>query len=246
MTEPAIAVQDVTVHYGDVLALDKASVQIAPGRVCALVGMNGSGKSTLFKSIIGLITPDGGTVRIHGRPPEVARTAGVVGYVPQREDVDWAFPLSVWDVVMTGRYGRMGLTRRPRSADRDAVVRALDQVEMSDLSDRAIGQLSGGQRKRVFVARAIAQEASVLLLDEPFAGVDERSQRTITAVLRQMAGHGVTIVISTHDLQTLPDLADDAVLLMRTVLMHDVPAKVIRPENLARAFGLEPSDGGPA
>ncbi|MFC9840543.1 metal ABC transporter ATP-binding protein [Rhodococcus sp. NPDC127530] len=238
-TQTAVEVQDVTVHYGDVLALDQVSLALRPGRVCGLVGMNGSGKSTLFKTIMGTVKPDSGTVRINGTPPAAARKTGVLGYVPQSEDVDWTFPLSVRDVVMTGRYGHMGLTRRPGRADREAVDHALERVELTELADRQIGQLSGGQKKRTFVARGIAQGATILLLDEPFAGVDKRSEATITALLRELAAAGAAILVSTHDLHALPTLADEAILLMRTVLMHGDPTVVLQPDNLAAAFGLD-------
>lgn len=238
MTE-AVRVDSVTVHYGSVLALDSASLTVEDGRVCGLVGMNGSGKSTLFKAIMGLIRPDIGTVRIHGSTPATARRSGVVGYMPQSEDVDWSFPLSVRDVVMTGRYGRMGLTRRPRGDDYIAVDEAIARVELDGFQHRQVGQLSGGQRKRTFLARSIAQRASVLLLDEPFAGVDKRSEATISALLRELAAGGATILVSTHDLHALPELADEAVLLMRTVLVHGSPHDVLSPQNLARAFGLD-------
>ncbi|MBF6101312.1 metal ABC transporter ATP-binding protein [Nocardia cyriacigeorgica] len=237
--QPAIEVRDVTVHYGSVLALDAVDLTVESGRVCGLIGMNGSGKSTLFKTIMGLVTPDRGTVRIDGGTPAAARKAGVVGYVPQSEDVDWSFPLSVRDVVTTGRYGRMGFTRRARRSDRDAVDQALERVELTELADRQIGQLSGGQRKRAFVARGIAQGATVLLLDEPFAGVDKRSEATITGLLRELAADGATVLVSTHDLHALPGLADEAVLLMRKVLMHGDPDEALRPESLALAFGLD-------
>ncbi|RDI55388.1 metal ABC transporter ATP-binding protein [Nocardia mexicana] len=239
---PAIAVDGVTVHYGDVLALDRVEITVPAGCICGLVGMNGSGKSTLFKAIMGLVQPDRGTVRIDGGPPAAARRSGALGYVPQSEDVDWNFPLSVRDVVMTGRYGHMGWTRRPRRADRDAVDRALERVELTDLADRQIGRLSGGQRKRAFVARGLAQGATILLLDEPFAGVDKRSEATLTALLRELAAAGATVLISTHDLHALPGLADQAILLMRTVLAQGDPQDVLRPENLARAFGMDVLD----
>lgn len=236
----AIDVRGLTVSYGDVQALDGADLAVAPGRVCGLVGMNGSGKSTLLKSIIGLVRPDRGSVRVDGVPPDRARRHGVLGYVPQSEDIDWDFPLSVRDVVMTGRYGRMGPTRRARTTDRDAVGHALERVELADLADRQIGALSGGQRKRAFVARGIAQGATVLLLDEPFAGVDKRSEATITRLLRELAADGATVLVATHDLHALPGLADEAVLLMRRVLRHGDVAEILRPDNLALAFGLDP------
>lgn len=235
----AISVRDVTVHYGEVLALDHATLDIQAGRVCGLVGMNGSGKSTLFKTIMGLLHPDSGSVRVNGENPTRARKSGAIGYVPQSEDVDWAFPVSVRDVVMTGRYGHMGFTRRAKKADHDAVDQALERVELATHADRQIGQLSGGQKKRAFVARGIAQGATILLLDEPFAGVDKRSEATITRLLRELAEYGATILVSTHDLHALPGLADEAVLLMRRVLLHGEPDRVLQPDNLALAFGLD-------
>ncbi len=244
MSTPAIAVENVTVHYGEVLALDKASLTLDHSRICGLVGMNGSGKSTLFKVIMGMVKPDSGRVLINGEPPVKMRKDAGIGYVPQSEDVDWAFPLSVRDVVMMGRYGHLGFTRRPRKADRDAVEHALDRVELSEYADRQIGQLSGGQKKRAFVARGIAQGATMMLLDEPFAGVDKRSEATITRLLRELAEDGATILISTHDLHALPQLCDEAVLLMRKVLMHGSPDTVLQPENLAMAFGLDVMNRG--
>ncbi|WP_127783515.1 metal ABC transporter ATP-binding protein [Rhodococcus sp. X156] len=242
MSTPAIEVDEVTVRYGEVLALDRATLSVAPGRVCGLVGMNGSGKSTLFKAVMGIVRPEAGRVLLHGSPPAQARRSGVVGYVPQSEDVDWAFPLSVRDVVMMGRYGHLGLTRRPRRADHQAVDEALERVELSEHAGRQIGRLSGGQRKRAFVARGIAQDATVLLLDEPFAGVDKRTEATITRLLRELAGAGTTILISTHDLRALPGLADEAVLLRQRVLVQGDPREVLQPANLARAFGFDVLD----
>ena len=234
-----IQVQDVVVRYGDLLALDGVTLQVLPGRVTGLIGMNGSGKSTLFKTIMGMVTPDGGRVLLDGAGPEIARRTGTVGYVPQSEDVDWAFPVSVRDVVMMGRYAQQGITRRPRPADHRAVADALERVELTEYADRQIGQLSGGQRKRAFVARGIAQGASVLLLDEPFAGVDKRSEATIVRLLRELAAAGRTVLVSTHDLHALPQLADEAVLLLRRVLFHGSVTDALNPENLALTFGLD-------
>lgn len=239
MTTPAIDVQDVTVRYGDALALDHASLALLPGQVCGLIGMNGSGKSTLFKSIVGMLRPESGTIALDGQSPNDARKRGLVGYVPQSEDVDWGFPVTVREVVMMGRYGRMGMTRKPSPSDREAVNMALDRVELSDFANRQIGQLSGGQKKRAFVARGIAQEADVMLLDEPFAGVDKRSEVTITRLLRELAADGHTVFVSTHDLHALPGLADEAVLLNKRVLFHGIPEEVLTPELLALAFGLD-------
>lgn len=239
----AIEVSDVSVSYGEVQALREVYLSVRPGTICGLVGMNGSGKSTLFKVMMGLLPPDSGTVRLHGQSPDLARRRGVVSYVPQSEAIDWAFPIDVRDVVMTGRYGRLGPLRRPRRADHAAVEAAVQRVELADLVHRQIGQLSGGQRKRAFVARGIAQGATTLLLDEPFAGVDKRSEATIIRLLRELAADGVTILVSSHDLHALPHLADEAILLNRTVLLHATPAEVLAPDQLARAFGLDPVPG---
>lgn len=252
---PAIEVTGLSVRYGDVRALEDVSLTVAPGRVCGLIGMNGSGKSTLFKAIMGMLKPAAGAVRLEGVTPTVARRRGDVAYVPQSEDVDWAFPVSVRDVVMMGRYGRLGFTRRPHAADHAAVDEALGRVELTDLADRQIGQLSGGQRKRAFVARGIAQGAGgsnmggphagggILLLDEPFAGVDKRSEATIVRLLRELAAEGRTVLVSTHDLHALPDLADEAVLLLHRVLFHGEVATALQPEMLARAFGFDQIGG---
>lgn len=236
---PALDVRGLTVHYGDVLALDDVGLTLRRGAICGLIGMNGSGKSTLFKAIMGTVRPDRGSVAIAGLSPRRARKAGIVGYVPQSEEVDWSFPLSVHDVVMMGRYGFQGFTRRPRRADREAVAEALDRVELTDLADRRIGALSGGQRKRAFVARGLAQGADVLLLDEPFAGVDRRSEATITELLRELADEGASVLVSSHDLEALPRLADEAILLLRRVLFHGPPDEALQPEQLAKAFGLD-------
>jgi manganese transport system ATP-binding protein len=242
---PAIEVSGATVRYGDVLALDDVSLEVAPGRVCGLLGTNGSGKSTLFKTVLGLVPADHGRVRVLGRTSADARRAGAVGYVPQSEQVDWAFPVRVRDVVMMGRYGHMGRRRRARAADREAVEHALERTHLSDLADRQIGALSGGQRKRAFVARAIAQGAAVLLLDEPFAGVDKRSEAAVVELLRALRGEGHTLLVSTHDLAQVPVLCDEAVLLQRRVIAHGAPAEVLRPEVLMEAFGIHSDEEGP-
>lgn len=236
----ALQVTGVGVRYRDVTALIDASLTLQPGRICGLVGMNGSGKSTLFKAIMGVVGPDTGSISIFGGPPAQARKKGTVSYVPQAETVDWSFPVSVRDVVMMGRYGKQNWMRTPRGKDRNAVEHAIERVDLTELADRQIGQLSGGQRKRAFVARAIAQEASLLLLDEPFAGVDKRTEATITRLLKELTAAGASVLVSTHDLHALPDLCDEAVLLQQRVLMHGTPDEVLRPENLALAFGIDP------
>ncbi|NLC98350.1 MAG: metal ABC transporter ATP-binding protein [Actinomycetales bacterium] len=241
----AIDVTGLHVRYGDVLALSDTNVTVNSGKVTALIGMNGSGKSSLFNAIIGSVKPQAGQIQIMGRDPSVARRTGVIGYLPQSETVDWDFPVSVRDVVMMGRYGfQSRVTRRPRTVDREAVAAALERVGLSSLAERQIGQLSGGQRKRAFVARSIAQEARVLLLDEPFAGVDKSSEVTMVALLRELADGGAAVFVSTHDLHALPVLADEAIVLRNKPIFRGSVAEALAPETLARAFGLDVAAGG--
>ncbi len=234
-----IELSQVSVNYGDVVALSNVSLSLEPGQITGLVGMNGAGKSTLFSAIMGIDPLAHGEVRIGGQEPKAARKSGVVSFVPQSEAVDWQFPVSVREVVMMGRYAHMGPGRRSKLADKRAVADALARTELSDLADRQIGQLSGGQRKRAFVARGIAQDAQVLLLDEPFAGVDKRTEGTITALLKDLAAEGRTVVVSTHDLGALPVLADEVVLLLRSVVAQGAPSEVLTAPLLAKAFGME-------
>lgn len=233
----AIDIRDVNVSYGAVPALDHVSLSIEPGRVCGLIGVNGAGKSTLLKTLIGLQQPLSGSVRIAGVTTKQARREGLITYVPQSETVDWEFPLDVRSVVAMGLYGRLGPTRRLRAVHKNRVDEALERVGLTDLAHRQIGQLSGGQRKRAFVARSLAHDASVLLLDEPLAGVDADTAAALTGVFGSLAAEGRTILVATHDLHGLPRWCDEAALLMRRIVVHDDPAVVTRPENLARAFG---------
>lgn len=236
-TEPAIVVDRLSVHYGDVTALDSVSVTVDRGQICGLIGVNGSGKSTLFKYLMGLVSAQQGSLAIFGVSSTAARKGRLVAYVPQSEDVDWNFPVSVGDVVLMGRYAHMGPLRHPSRADRAAVDHALERVGLTGLRTRPIGELSGGQKKRTFVARGIAQEAQLLLLDEPFAGVDKVSEATIIELLHELKGEGRTVLVSTHDLAGLPQLCDSAILLHQRILAEGTPAKVLTHENLARAFG---------
>lgn len=235
-TDILLDVEGLTVAYGPILALDHVSVRVGAGRVCGLLGMNGSGKSTLFKAVMGMVPAASGTIRLCGTDSLTARKKGWVGYVPQSEGIDQTFPLRVRDVVMQGRYGFMGLTRRPKAADYDAVAAALATVHMTDLADRGIGDLSGGQRKRVFVARALAQGAKLLLLDEPFAGVDRTSEATITGLLRDLAATGVGVVVSTHGLEGVPRLCDEVILLNRRIRYVGPVDEAMSPQRLDSAF----------
>ncbi|MDR7234280.1 metal ABC transporter ATP-binding protein [Agrococcus sediminis] len=232
----AIVAEHLGVRYGDVRALADVTARIRTGEITGLVGVNGSGKSSMLAAVLERV-PHEGTVRILGRTPAEARRAGLVASVPQAETVDWDFPVTVRDVVTTGRYGRMGLLRIPRAADRAAVDEALALLGIADLADRQIGELSGGQRKRAFVARAIAQDAELLLLDEPFAGVDRTSEAQITEVLRGIRAQGRTVVIVHHDLSGVAELADSVLLLRGRLLHHGPPAETLTPERIAAAFG---------
>lgn len=233
-----LVVRDLTVVYPNGhVALRDAGLALAPGTICGLVGMNGSGKSTLFKAIMGFVTPARGTISIGGQAPEQARRRSLVAYVPQAEDVDWAFPVSVWDVVLMGRYGHMGFLRIPRAPDRALAREALERVGMAEYRDRQIGELSGGQKKRVFLARALAQQGRILLLDEPFTGVDVTTERQITDLLRQLRDQGQVILVSTHNLGSVPEFCDQVVILNRTVLAAGPTRAIFTRENLIRAFG---------
>jgi manganese transport system ATP-binding protein len=236
-TADAAVVRGVRVRYGGTPALEGADLTIAPGRVHGLIGMNGSGKSTLFKTLMGLVRPDAGTVELFGGDPAAARKAGRVAYAPQSEDIDQSFPVSIRDIVAMGRYNRLGPTRRLRAEDHAAVDAALERTELTELADRQIGQLSGGQRKRAFIARGLAQGAELLLLDEPFAGVDKRTEATITALLRALAAEGRTILVSTHDLIAVPQLCDEIALINRRIIATGTVEETLRPDLLAEAFG---------
>ena len=230
--------KDVTVTYRNgVTALQQASFAIPEGSIAALVGVNGAGKSTLFKAIMGFLPLARGDIRVLGQSVKQALKTGLVAYVPQAEEVDWTFPVLVEDVVMMGRYGRMGLLRMPSSADRAAVSDALDRVGMADFRHRQIGELSGGQRKRVFLARALAQDGRVILLDEPFTGVDVQTEEAITTLLRQLRDEGRVMLVSTHNLGSVPEFCDQTVLVKGTVLNYGPTPQVFTRENLELAFG---------
>ena len=233
-----IAVRDLTVTYRNGhTAIEDASFALGLGSICALVGINGSGKSTLFKAIMGFVRPSRGTVRLCGMPVAAALKRNSVAYVPQSEDVDWNFPVLVQDVVMMGRYGYMSFLRIPSRQDRRKVDEALERVGMSAYRTRQIGELSGGQKKRVFLARALAQEGRIILLDEPFTGVDVKTEAAIVDLLRELRAAGHLMLVSTHNLGSVPDFCDQVVLLNRKVLAAGPTATVFTRANLERAFG---------
>jgi manganese/iron transport system ATP-binding protein len=235
---PSLSVRGVTVAYPNgVVALQDASFDLGPGTICGLVGVNGSGKSTLFKAIMGFVTPRHGEVRIGGLPAAEALKRGYVAYVPQSEEVDWNFPVLVEDVVMMGRYGHMNFLRIPSAEDKRKVGEALERVGMSAYRHHQIGELSGGQKKRVFLARALAQEGRIILLDEPFTGVDVKTEVAIVDLLRQLRDSGHLMLVSTHNLGSVPDFCDNVVLLNRIVLDAGLTAQTFTQKNLELAFG---------
>lgn len=231
-------VRDLAVTYRNgVTALRKASFAVPRGSIAALVGVNGAGKSTLFKAIMGFLPAAQGEIGILGKSVLQALREGLVAYVPQAEEVDWSFPVLVEDVVMMGRYGRMGLLRIPKPADKTAVQVALERVGMTGFRKRQIGELSGGQRKRVFLARALAQEGQVILLDEPFTGVDVQTEEAIIELLKALRGEGRVMLVSTHNLGSVPEFCDQTVLVKGTVLNYGPTEDVFTRENLENAFG---------
>jgi len=233
-----LSVDRVTATYRNGhTALREASFAIPTGTITALVGVNGSGKSTLFKAIMGFVPLAGGSITILGQPAGAALKRNVVAYVPQSEDVDWNFPVLVEDVVMMGRYGHMNFLRLPSRRDHEAVAQALERLGLAALRKRQIGELSGGQKKRVFLARALAQDGRIILLDEPFTGVDVRTEEAIIELLRALRDEGRVMLVSTHNLGSVPEFCDRAVLLNRTVLASGPTEEVFTQGNLERAFG---------
>ncbi|WP_379069049.1 manganese/iron ABC transporter ATP-binding protein [Mesorhizobium sp. UC22_110] len=242
VTQPAlpagISVRDATVTYRNgQTAMHDASFEVPTGTITALVGVNGSGKSTLFKAIMGFVRLARGSIQVLGMPVAEALRKNLVAYVPQAEEVDWNFPVLVEDVVMMGRYGHMNMMRIPKAADREAVSAALARVGMSEFRRRQIGELSGGQKKRVFLARALAQDGRVILLDEPFTGVDVKTEDAIIDLLRALRDEGRVMLVSTHNLGSVPEFCDRTVLLKNTVLASGPTAETFTQANLEKAFG---------
>ena len=253
---PALNVDDLHVSYGAVNALTGVDLSLNFGQITALIGMNGAGKSTLFKTIMGLERPTSGRIVVNTGTDSATALRGAVAYVPQHDQVDWNFPISVREIVASGRRRARskagflpesswlwGLRRwRQEKKNNDRIVdKALQQTGLTNLQDRPVGALSGGQRKRVFVARGIAQEAKIMLLDEPFAGVDTQSQSQITALLHELAEAGTALLISTHDLDRLPELCDNVAMLNRRIVAEGALDEVLTAENLTRTFSLDAS-----
>ncbi|MFQ8433939.1 metal ABC transporter ATP-binding protein [Amaricoccus sp. W119] len=235
--EPQLAlhVEDLTVSYESKPVLWDIDIDIPPGVMAAIVGPNGAGKSTFIKTVLGLITPTAGHVRVFGRPYKSQRRR--VGYVPQRSSVDWDFPTTALDVVGMGLYGKLGWLRRPGKREREAAYQSLEQVSMQDFADRQISQLSGGQQQRVFLARALVQQADIYFLDEPMAGVDATTERAIVDILHRLRKQGKTLIVVHHDLQTVRSYFDWMVILNVRAIAQGPVAEVYTAENLRRAYG---------
>ncbi len=231
---PSIAAEGLVVRYNGVRALDDVTFSVDPGERVAVVGPNGAGKSTLFKVIAGVLQLNGGRITLYGGSPE---RHICVAFVPQRTQVDLQFPVNVRDVVMMGRSGRLGLLRWPRRRDRRLVEECMALVNVSDLAERRIGELSGGQQQRVFIARALAQEAQLMLMDEPLNGLDVNSQEEIYGILDELRGRGVTVLVATHDLGQAARCFDRVMLLNRRLLGFGSPKDVFTPELLGQAYG---------
>jgi manganese transport system ATP-binding protein len=229
-----LELQNITVAYHGRLALNGANLRVEPGTIAGIVGMNGAGKSTLFKAIMGLVKLQTGWVSYRGRP--VSQQRNLVAYIPQTETVDWQFPVTVYDVVMMGRYGYMNWLRRPQASDRAIVQTSLERTQMLAYQNRQIGELSGGQKKRTFLARTLAQQGDLILLDEPFTGVDVQTERSIIELLLELRQSGKTILVSTHDLASINTFCDQVVLVNRTILAYGPTAEIFTPENLNLAF----------
>ncbi|HEX6291928.1 MAG TPA: metal ABC transporter ATP-binding protein [Herpetosiphonaceae bacterium] len=233
----AIELEDATVAYGAHVVLDHITLKVPAAQIIGLIGPNGAGKTTLLKAIVGATRLLSGRVRVLGQPIESVRQR--VAYVPQRRDVDWSFPLSVLDVVLMGRYGRLGIWKRPRRHDREIALHALEQVRLGGRRDCQIGELSGGQQQRVFLARALAQEADLLLLDEPFNGIDTTTQSVIFDLLCEQRNQGHTVLLSTHDLHSVEQNCDQLVALNRGIVAFGPVDQVFTAPILRSTFGSQ-------
>lgn len=232
---PAIEVMDLTVAYAERPVLWDVDMEVPKGALMAIVGPNGAGKTTLIRSILGVLVPAAGRVLVSGAPYK--RNRHMVGFVPQRATVDWDFPTNVLDVVLMGRYGKLGWIKRPRRHDVDVARDALEKVGMTAFLDRQISELSGGQQQRVFIARALAQEADIYLMDEPFQGVDATTEKAIVELLRRLRDAGKTVVAVHHDLQTVAEYFDQVTLLNIRRIASGPVAEVFTETNLRETYG---------
>jgi manganese/iron transport system ATP-binding protein len=243
LNKPIVDVQNITVRYDGRVALEEITFHLHAGERVAVVGPNGAGKSTLFKVVAGVLQPNAGEVKISGSRP---REHVCIAYIPQRTQVDWNFPVSVADVVMMGRSAKLGLLNWPRRKDWEYVHRALEIVELSDLAQRQISQLSGGQQQRMFIARALAQEAELMLMDEPLSGLDTPSQEGLLNLLDTLRDQNVTVMVATHDLDQAARHFDRIMLLNHRIIAFDLPQNVMHTDHLLQAYGgrLKIDSGG--
>jgi ABC-type Mn2+/Zn2+ transport system ATPase subunit len=236
--EPArLDFQHVNIAYETKTILRDLTFQVPHGARVALVGPNGAGKSTLFKAMVGLLPLQSGQIYIHGKP--LRSHADCVAYVPQREDVDWRFPVTVADVVMMGRYGKMNWINSPNKEDKKWVIKSLEMLDIQDLARRSIHQLSGGQQQRVFLARALAQEPHILLMDEPFAGVDFATQEITLRLMDDLKRDEVTVIFSTHDLNLARERFDLVLLLNKTLIAYGPPAEIFTTGLIQETFNTQ-------
>jgi ABC-type Mn2+/Zn2+ transport system ATPase subunit len=234
-TPHRLDIENISIAYGEKTILKDVSFNVPHGARVAVVGPNGAGKSTLFKGLVGILPLQSGRILIHGLP--LGDHKDCVAYVPQREEVDWRFPVTVRDVVMMGRFGIRGWLARPNPADHEAVSRSLEEMGIADLATSSISDLSGGQQQRVFLARALAQNPHILLMDEPFTGVDVTTREATLHLLDTLRERQVTTIISTHDLNLAASRFDLVLLLNKGLIAYGEPQQVLKQENLAKAFG---------
>lgn len=232
---PALEIHDLTVSYDKKPVLWGVDLEVPKGAIAGIIGPNGAGKSTLIKSVMGLLPLSSGYVKLFDEDLDKVRQR--VSYVPQRETVDWDFPASVMDVVLMGRYGKLGLFKRPRKADREAAAHSLEQVGMTPFKDRQISQLSGGQQQRVFLARALTQQAEIYFMDEPFAGVDAATEKAIIQILQKLASAGKTVIVVHHDLQSVSTYFDWLIMLNLRLVAAGPTEEVFKPELLEETYG---------
>ena len=232
-----IKINDFTVKLNNKTILENINLTLHGPKIIALVGANGAGKSTLFKSIMGIINPSDGNIIINGKNPKDALKNNLISYVPQIEEVDWNFPLLVEELVMMGRYNHMNIFRKVSIKDKRIVKESLDSVQMNEFINSQIGELSGGQKKRIFIARALAQESKILLLDEPFSGVDINTEESLSMLFRSLVDRGCLIIVSTHNLGSVPRFCDEVILLDKKLLAYGPVKKIFTEDNLKKTFG---------
>ena len=231
-----ININNFTVKLNNKAILENINLTLHGPKIIALVGANGAGKSTLFKSIMGIINPSDGNIIINGKNPKDALKNNLISYVPQIEEVDWNFPLLVEELVMMGRYNHMNIFRKVSIKDKRIVKESLDSVQMNEFINSQIGELSGGQKKRIFIARALAQESKILLLDEPFSGVDINTEESLSMLFRSLVDRGCLIIVSTHNLGSVPRFCDEVILLDKKLLAYGPVKKIFTEDNLKKTF----------